>query len=72
MDSSVPLRKLKIPMKTKFASQVILFQKTLKFKHVIALCNGRQQALALVPSPQVWAIIRIVVDTLGHVMLNQS
>jgi len=52
-------------MKTKFAFQVILFQKILKFKHIIALFYGRQQALSLVPSPQVWAITQIVVDTLG-------
>jgi hypothetical protein len=79
MDSGVPPKKLKILVKTKFASQVILFQKTSKFKHIIALCYGRQQALALqgrVPSSQVWAIAQIVVDTLGHVVqqcvLNQS
>jgi hypothetical protein len=54
-------------------------KKTLEFKHVIALCYGRQQSLALqgcVPSPQVGAITQVVVDTLGLVVqqyvLNQS
>jgi len=54
LDVGVPPRKLKTPVNTRFASKVILFQKTLEFKHVIALCYGRQQSLALqgrVPSP---------------------
>ncbi len=66
-------------MKIRFASKVILFQKTLEFKHVIALCYGRQQSLALqghVPRPQDGAITQVVVDTLGLVVqqcvLNQS
>jgi hypothetical protein len=32
---------------TYFASKVILFQEGLDFNHVIALCYGRQQSLAL-------------------------
>jgi hypothetical protein len=66
-------------MKTRFAFQVILFQETLEFKHITALCYGRQQSLALqghVQSPQVWAIAQIVGDTLGFMVqqrvLNQS
>jgi len=65
-------------MKTRFASKVILFQETLEFKHVIALCHKRQQSLdcqGCVPSPQVWVIAQVV-DILGHVVqqcvLNQS
>lgn len=44
-------------MKIKFVSWIILFQNTLEFKHIIALCYGRQQSLTFqghVPSPQVW------------------
>jgi hypothetical protein len=66
-------------VKTRFVFQIILFQKTLEFKHAIVLCYGRQQSLALqghVPSPQVWAIAQIVANTLGFVVqqcvLNQS
>jgi hypothetical protein len=66
-------------VKTKLVSRIILFQKTLEFKHTIVLCYGRQQSLALqghVPSPQVWAIAHIVSNTLGFVVqqcvLNQS
>jgi len=79
MDSGVPPEKLKTPMKAMFASWVILFQETLEFKHIIALCYGRQHSLALqghVPSPQVWAIGQIVANTLGLVVqqcvLNKS
>jgi hypothetical protein len=39
-----------------------------EFKHVIGLCYGNQQSLALqghVPSPQVWAITQIIANTLG-------
>jgi hypothetical protein len=42
----VPPKKFKTLVKTKFASKVILFQKTLEFKHTIALCYGRQWWLA--------------------------
>jgi hypothetical protein len=55
--------------KKKIASKVILFQDILKFKHVIVFYYGRQQSLALqgyVPSPQVWVIVKVVVNTLKH------
>ncbi len=75
----MPPQKLKIPLKTRFVSRIILFQETLEFKHTIVLCYGRQQSLALqghVPSPQVWAIVQTIVNTLGFVgqqcVLNQS
>jgi len=74
-----PHGKFKIPVKTRFVFRIILFQKTLEFKHIIALCYGSEQSLAFqghVPSPQVWAIAQIVADTLGLVVqqcvLNQS
>jgi len=63
----LPPRKLKTLVKTRFASIVIVFQEILEFKHVIAFCYGRQQSLTFqghVPSPQVWAITQVVVDTL--------
>jgi hypothetical protein len=59
-------RKLKIHVNTCIASKVILFQKTLEFKHGIALCYKRQQSLALqgcVPSPEVWAIAQVATNT---------
>jgi DNA-binding PucR family transcriptional regulator len=71
LDVGVPPQKLKTHVKTRFASKIILFQETLEFKHVIALCYGRQQSFALqayVPSPQVWAIAQVVVDTLKLVV----
>jgi hypothetical protein len=67
----VPPWKFKTHVKTRFASTVILFQETFVFKQVIALYYGRQQSLALqgyVPSPRVWAIAQVVVDTLGLVV----
>jgi len=60
---SVPLRKLKIWIKTRFTFKVILFQKTLKFKHTIALCYGQQQSLEFqshLLNPQVWAISKLL------------
>ncbi len=58
-------------MKTRFASRAILFQETLEFKHTIYLCYGKKTTLALqanVPSPQVWAIAQVVVNTLGFMV----
>jgi hypothetical protein len=37
LHSGVPLRKLKTPIKIRFASTIVLFQKILEFKHTIAL-----------------------------------
>jgi hypothetical protein len=48
--------------KTRFSLKVIMFWGTLEFKHVIALCYGRQTSLALqghVLSPQVWPIAQV-------------
>jgi len=66
-------------VKIKFTSKIIIFQKTLEFKYVIALYYGKQQSLTLqgcVPSLQVWAITQIVFNTLGPMVkqcvLNQS
>jgi len=43
----VPPRKLKALKKTCFASRIVLFQESFEFKHVIILCYGTQQLLAL-------------------------
>jgi hypothetical protein len=51
-----------------FVSKVVPFQETIEFKHVIVLCCGSQESLALqscVLNPQVWVIAQVVVDTLG-------
>jgi hypothetical protein len=38
---------LKIPIKTQFVSQVILFQETLEYYNVISICYGWQQLFNL-------------------------
>lgn len=50
--------KFKTITETCFASRIVLFHETFEFKHVIGLCYGNQQSLALqghVISPQVFA-----------------
>lgn len=64
-------KKLKIIVKTCFASKVVIFQETIEFKHAIVLCYGSQQSLALqgcVPNPQVWVVAQVVANTLGLVV----
>jgi hypothetical protein len=51
--------KIKTLIKTRFASNIIMFEKTLEFKQVIITCYGRQKNIVLqqrVPKAQVWAI----------------
>jgi hypothetical protein len=58
-------------VKTCFASKVVIFQKSIEFKHVIALYYGSQQSLALqgrVPHPQVWVVAQVVANILGLVV----
>jgi len=38
---------MKILMKTKFVSKVIMFEETLKFKQAHLLCYGRQKTLTI-------------------------
>jgi hypothetical protein len=45
LGTSMPPKKLKNSMKTRFAFQIILFQKTLEFKHTITFCYGRKHSL---------------------------
>jgi hypothetical protein len=37
--------KLKTPMKTRFTSKVIIFEKALEFKNAIIFCYGRQKSI---------------------------
>jgi len=41
VDVGLSHRRLKTPMKTKFANKVILFQETLEYGDAINLCYGR-------------------------------
>ncbi len=47
IECGMPPRKLKTVIKTKFASKVIMFEKTLKFKRTIITCYGRQKIVTL-------------------------
>jgi hypothetical protein len=47
MDNELRSQKLKTPIKTRFASKVIMFEKTLEFKTIILLCYGKQKTLSL-------------------------
>jgi hypothetical protein len=65
-------------MKPKFASWVILFQETFEYMIIINMCYGHQvtHLQAHVLDGQTWAIARIMIETLLHVVnwciLNQS
>jgi hypothetical protein len=78
MDSGLWPHKLKTPIKTRFASKVIMFEETLKFKATILLCYGKQKTLVYsnVPKDQVWTIVEVVTTCLNFVVspyvLNQS
>ncbi len=53
-------------MKTLFALEVVSFQETFEFKHVIVFHYKNQQLLVLhghVLTPQVWAIAQVVANT---------
>jgi len=41
------LQKLKTPIKTRFASKVIMFEKTLEFKQAIITCYKRKKTIVL-------------------------
>jgi hypothetical protein len=64
-------RKLKACVKTKFASKVITFQETLKFKNAIFFCYSKQKSIALqqkVLKAQVWTIAKAVASILNLVV----
>jgi hypothetical protein len=59
-------RKLRTPVKTRFASKVILFQKTLEYVDAINICYAAQslKLQARVPTWVTWVVTRIVTETL--------
>jgi hypothetical protein len=72
-------QKLKTPIKTRFASKVIMFEKTLEFKQTIITCYKRQKTIALqqkVVKAQTWVVTKVITSTLNHVVttcvMNQS
>ena len=71
-------RKLKTPVKTRFASKVVLFQETQEYADAISICYRRQslKLQARVPSGMTWATARTVTQTLNPVVqqcvLNQT
>ena len=78
IDAGLPTRKLKTPVKTRFASKVVLFQETQEYADAISICYRRQslKLQARVPSGMTWAIARTVTQTLNPVVqqcvLNQT
>jgi hypothetical protein len=63
----LPFRMLRTPIKTRFALQVLLFQKTLEYQNVVSICYGRQHVVHLSSSVlvgQTWAIARALCDIL--------
>lgn len=78
IEAGLPSRKLKTPVKTRFASKVVLFQETLEYADAINICY-RRQSLKLqerVPSGLTWAVARTVTGTLNAIVkqciLNQT
>jgi hypothetical protein len=70
---------LKTFVKIKFASRIILFQKTLTYQNANSICYGWQQPLHLqfgIPNCQNWFIVQAIINTLMLVVkqgvLNQS
>ncbi len=68
----------KTPVKTWFASKVILFKETLEYWNEISICYGWHQALHLssrVPVGQTWVVVKTIMNILLRVVkqcvLNQ-
>jgi hypothetical protein len=78
IEVGLPSRRLRIPVKTRFASKVVLFQETLEYSLAIIICYQRQslQLQACIPSGLTWAIARVVCDILNPVVekciMNQT
>ena len=78
IDAGLPTRKLKTPVKTRFASKVVLFQETQEYADAISICYRRQslKLQARAPSGMTWATARTVTQTLNPVVqqcvLNQT
>jgi hypothetical protein len=72
IDVGLPTRMLKMPVKTRFAFKVVLFQETQEYADAINICYRRQsqKLQAHVPSVMAWATTRIVTQTL-HLVVQQ-
>jgi len=58
-------------MKTEFASNVIMFDKLLKFKEAIFFCYGRKRTIILqqkVLNVEVWGIAKTFTNVLNRVV----
>ncbi len=76
---SLAIKMLKTPVKTKFASRVILFQETIAYQDAIFICYGWHQMLHLqsrILDCQTWSIVQTITYTLMPIVkkcvLNQS
>jgi formylmethanofuran dehydrogenase subunit E-like metal-binding protein len=72
-------QKLKTPIKIRFASKVIMFEKTLEFNQAIITYYGKQKIITSyqrVLKAQLWAITKAITSCLNHVVMacvmNQS
>ena len=67
MDSSFRPQKLNTPVKTRFASKVLMFQQALQFRSAMSLCYNRQSVTLQnrVPLGQIWAIAEAISTTLS-------
>lgn len=78
VDVGLPPRKLRTPIKGRFAAKVILFQEALEYQHAFSLCLPHQinDLLLEVPSLETWAVAKAVTDALTPVLqqcvINQS
>jgi hypothetical protein len=69
-EASLPPRKLKTLVKTKFASKVILFQETLEYPRATTICYNHQSLhlQAYVSFGPTWAIARAMIETLNLII----
>lgn len=70
VDVGLPPRKLRTPIKGRFAGNVILFQEALDYQHALSLCYPHQinDLLFEVPSLETWAVAKAVTDALTPVL----
>lgn len=77
-DNGLPIRTLKAPIKTRFASKVVFFQEALEYKEAITTCYARQNLGLQSPEPslQSWAVARavseILLPVLSQIVMNQT
>lgn len=78
VDVDLQPRKLRTPIKGRFASKVIFFQEALDYQHAFNLCYAHQSndILSEFPSLDTWAVAKAVTDALTPVLqqcvTNQS